>query len=165
MRLKELYLVIIILIITLTIFSLIFGIKSIVETRLDIQFNDSHIFVSPILLCLIFFTLIVYLTYAGISLINKATSTRYIILGCSNLSLIILLMVFSRNISPLELFGSDFTTYPPLSALPEAIASENDSDSYTFILNLITIFQVFLLVSLFGIGYLLGKFKNINRLY
>lgn len=164
MKLKELYLVIIILIITLTIFLLTFGIKSLGETRLDIQFNDSHIFIPPLLLYSIFYTFIVYLTYAGISIINEATLTRYILLGCSNFALIIFLIVISRIISQLELFGSDRTIYPPLSALPEAIASENDSGSYTFILNTITIIQFFLLVSLFLIGYLLGKFKNINRL-
>ncbi|MCR6642002.1 MAG: hypothetical protein NVV82_24205 [Sporocytophaga sp.] len=135
------------------------------ETQLEIQIHDSYFTIAPILLFAIFFTSIVYLTYAAISLINKNSLTRYIILGSSNFALIIFLILFSRIIAQLELFGSDLTIYPPLSALPEAIASANDSKSYTFILNTITLIQSFLLVSLFLIGYLLGKFKNFNILH
>jgi len=161
MRFKEFQPVIIVLILSFISFVLLFWIDSFNKFKLDFQVYDTYFLIPPVWLFISILSTLLYLSYTALIIIDKETIIRYIILALSNLTLIVCLLLLQMIVSQLQVFSISFTIYPPLSAIPEAITT-NKTTPYDGIVNTLLVIQIFLLLSLFFMGYKIGKLKSKN---
>ncbi len=151
---KEIYLILVLFLVSLVLTGLVFGFDNSLDEDGYIQIYTTNLVAYPILFMIGIFALLSYISFGILVVQTKAEDIMKLwVLAISNFILIFILIILNI-IFP----HGESTVYPPLSALPEAVENSNNSSMTS--IGISWFIQVLFILSIFYVGYLIGKEKK-----